>query len=340
MNMSVQGIRRLATVLGAAAVLLAVAGCGGSVAGEPTSAMQPASTTTESAEKERETGFDECGLVEPEEFAEAIGVEAMYVISRSVMTLDSGSRRASCMYYPEDTPGMYGPSISTVANTNAEEFFEPFAKNFNNVETINGLGDRAEAVAYKANGTSRHFVEVKTISGNRGLHLLYTYLDSGGPIPKADGEAAAKILTKALERLPDEVTIPDGTPEGKCADVDLSFAEETLGAELEMARSVVADAGGMSCNYSGDDASFDILFYTDPGVARDAAVPPDGITHPDIGEGARLLFTQAETVDAQVNLGDQYMRITLYHAGDSVTEVRPADVELVRSIVDTISDGN
>lgn len=324
----------LGAVMGVAA-LLAVTGCGSSVAGEPTSV----SKTTESAEKKQEAGFDECGLVEPEEFAEAIGVEAMYVISRSVMTLDNGSRRASCMYYPEDMPGMFGPSISTVANTDAEEFFEPFAKDFDNVQKIEGLGDRAEAVAYKANGTSRHFVEVRTISGNRGLHLVYTYLDNG-PIPKADGGAAAKILTMALERLPDEVTIPDGTPEGKCADVDLSLAAETLGAELDTARSVVADAGGASCNYSGDDASFDILFYTDPDVAKDAAVPPDLVTHPDIGEGARLLFTQAETIDAQVNLGDQYMRITLYHAGDSVTEVRPADVELVRDIVDVFSEGN
>jgi hypothetical protein len=329
----------LGAVMGVAA-LLAVAGCGSSIAGEPTFTEQPVSKTTESGEKKQEAGFDECGLVEPEEFAEAVGVEAMYVISRSVMTLDNGSRRASCMYYPEDVPGMYGSSISTVANTNAEEFFEPFAKDFDNVETINGLGDRAEAVAYKANGTSRHFVEVKTISGDRGLHLLYTYLDKGGLIPKADGGAAAKILTMALERLPDEVTIPDGAPEGMCADVDLSAAAETLGAELEMARSVVADTGGTSCNFSGDDASFDILFYTDPGLARSAAVPPDGITHPDIGEGARLLFTQAETLDAQVNLGNHYMRITLYHAGDSVTEVRPADVELVRGIVDVFSEGN
>lgn len=320
------------------AVLLAITGCSHAVAGEPISAEQPASETTGSAEPTQEAGFDECSLVEPEEFAELIGVEAMYVISRSVMTLDSGSRRASCMYYPEDVPGMFGSSISTVANTNAEEFFEPFAENFNNVEKIDGLGDRAEAVAYKANGTSRHFVEVKTISGDRGLHLLYTYQDNGGPMPKADGGAAAKILTTALERLPDTVTIPDGRPEGKCADVDLSLAAETLGAELEMARSVVSDAGGMSCNYSGDDASFDILFYTDPALAQAAAVPPDLITHPDIGEGSRLLFTEADTVDAQVNLGDQYMRITLYHAGDSVTEVRPTDVELVRNIVDVISE--
>jgi hypothetical protein len=324
----------LGAVMGVAA-LLAVTGCGSSVAGEP----KAVSKTTASAEKKQEAGFDECGLVEPEEFAEAIGVEAMYVIGRSVMTLDTGTRRASCTYYPEDTPGMFGPSISTEANTNAEEFFEPFAKNFKNVGTIPGLGDRAEAVAYKANGTSRHFVEVRTISGNRGVHMLYTYLDNGGPMPEADGPAAAKILWTALERLPDEVTIPDGTPEGKCADVDLSLAAETLGAELDMARSVVSDAGGASCNYSGDDASFDILFYTDPDVAKDA-LPPDLVTHPEIGEGARLLYTQAETIDAQVNLGDHYMRITLYHAGDSVTEVRPADVELVRNIVDVFSEGN
>lgn len=338
--MKSQLIQRLGVAMGVAA-LLAVAGCGTTVAGEATAAEQTASETAESTGKEQEAGFDECGLVEPEEFAEAIGVETMYIISRSVMTLSSGSRRASCTYYPEEVPGMYGPSISTVADTTPEEFFEPFAKNFNNVEKIPNLGDRAEAVAYKANGTTRHFVEVKTILGNRGLHLLYTYRDDDDTIPKADGAAAAVILTKALERLPEEVSIPDGTPEGPCADIDLDSAADTVGAELTMARSVVTDAGGISCHFSGDGGSFDAVLITDPGVAKGATVPPDLITHPDIGEGARLLYTEADTLDARINLGDRLMTITVYYADtESVTEVRPDDVELVRSVVDKISAEN
>lgn len=333
-------MHHLGAAMGVAA-LLAVSGCGNAVVGAPTPGPRSSSETADSTGKAEEAGVDECGLVEPDEVAKAIGVEAMYVTGRTVRMSSDGSRHAACVYFPEDVPGMLGMQLSTVADTDPERFFEPFAKNFQNIETIPNLGDRAEAVAYGANGTSTHFVEVRTIVGDTGLHLYYAYKDGGGVMPKADGAAAAVILTTALERLPDEVTIPDGTPEGGCADIDLESAAEAVGAELEMARSVVSDEDAMSCYFSGGDANLDITLLTDPSRAQDATVTPDEITHADIGDGARLLYTEAETLDARVNLGGQVVAITAsYEDAGTVTTLRPADVELVRNVVEAISEGN
>jgi len=328
--------------LGAAmgvAALLAVAGCGGDVAGTPVSAERPASETTGSTEKTRETGFDECGLVEPDELAAALGVDTMFITGRSVMPLlNEGSRRASCTYYPEDDPSVLGMSLSTVSDTSPEQFFAPFARGFNNVETVRDLGDRAEAVAYKANGTSRHFIEVRTISGDRGLHFFYSYSDDGGPMPKADGAAAKMILLSAVKRLPDEVEIPDGTPEGRCADFDLSSAAEVVGAELTMARSVLSDGGDMNCYFHGGKASLKVTVDTDSRWS----VEPEDVTHADIGDGARLIFTEAKTMTGSINVGEQYVTIAVSYDGDasSITGLRPADIELARDVVATISEGN
>ncbi|MBB5802030.1 hypothetical protein F4560_001798 [Saccharothrix ecbatanensis] len=329
-------IHQLGAVLGVSVLLLA-GGCGKTVTGSAIPESPSGSETADSTGKEQKTGFDECGLAEPAELAKAIGVNAMYVTGRSAMTQPDGSRRASCTYFPEDVPGMLGLQISTVADTDAERFFAPFAKKFRNIKQVPKLGDRAEAVAYKANGTSTHYIEVRTISGDRGVHLYYTYMDSGGAMPKADGSAAALILVKALERLPDKVTIPDGTPDGRCADIDLKAATKALGAEFVMARSVVSEKDSMNCYFSGGAASFDVTLVTDPNPVRGWTVAPDKITHPDLGDGARLLFTEAKTLSARINVGDRVLAINAsYDAPDTVTALRPADVELVRTIVDSV----
>ena len=335
--MKAQRIHQLCAAMGVAA-LLAVAGCGNDVAGAPASARQPASETAESTTKAQETGFDECGLVEPDEVAEAIGVDAMYVTSRTVHKASDGSSSAACVYFPEDVPGTLGLQLSTVTDTDPEKFFEPFAKNFDNVEKVADLGDRAEAVAYGADGTSTHFVEVRTIVGDRGLHFYYSYKDDGGAMPKADGAAAKIILATALERLPDEVEIADGTPEGGCADFDLESTAEVVGAELTMARSVVSDGGAMSCYFGGGDASLKVILYPD----SEYSVEPEEITHADIGDGARVIFTEAGTMTAWVNVGERFVSIGVSYdaAAGTVTGLRPADVELVRSVADTISEGN
>jgi len=331
-------IRHWGVALGVVALAIA-AGCGQAVTGAAVPESRSGPSTTDDAGEDRKAGFDECGLVEPAEIAKAIGVNAIYVTGRSAITQSDGSRRADCTYFPENVPGMLGLRISTVADTNAERFFAPFAKNFRNVQTIPKLGDRAEAVAYKANGTSTHYVEVRTLAGDRGLHLFHTYVDGSGIMPKADGAAAAEILVKALGRLPAEVTIPDGAPEGRCADLDLEPAAEVVGAELVMARSVVSEGGGATCHFSGAAVSLEVSLFADKGRAQKAAVPPDKITHADIGDGARLMVTQANALDARVNVGDRVVAVTASYA-EKVTELRPADVELVRTFVKSITDRN
>jgi hypothetical protein len=339
----VKKLRHVSVALGVTA-LLAVAGCGGDAKPfgvEP--GTPPTLKTMSMTEKPAEpAGFDECGLVEPAEVASAVGVDAMYVIGRAVMTLlpEFGDYRVVCKYFPEDVPGLLGMDLSTVTNTSPEAFFT-FAENYENVETIPNLGDRAEAVAYRANDSATHFVEVKTIKGNQGLHLLYVYRD-GGLMPKADGAAAAVILTKALERLPDEVTIPDGKPEGPCADIDLSAAAEVVGDELTMARSVMAAKGAMNCYFSGTDANLDVVLVTEPSRVELSAVPSDEITHADLGDGARLIIGEDGRLHAVVNMGDRLVRVAVDYGDDAgtVTEPRPADVELVASIVDTFGAGD
>ncbi len=321
--------RRQAVVVGAAALLL-LAGCGGTIAGAPVPAPAPGSATTESS-VDTEEGFDECGLVEPEEIAEVLGVPALYVTGRTAMVQTDGSRTAGCVYFPEDVPGMIGMQLNTVADTGPERFFAPFARDFENVRTIPDLGDRAEAVAYRAQGTPNHYIEIRTLLGSTGLHLFYTYRDDGGVMPVADGAAAAVLLTTALTRLPDEVTIPDGTPSGGCADIDLGAAGETVGADLDMARSV-ASGGGVSCYFSGGGANIEVNLIADRRWAEQATVAPDAITHADLGDGAHVSVTDTGLLNARVNLGDRVVAITATYA-DPATTLRPADVELVRTTV-------
>ena len=331
-------VRHLGAALGVAALLTA-SGCSRAVTGSAVPESPSGSKATDTAGKDRKTGFDECGLADPAEIAEAIGVNAMHVTGRSAVVASDGSRRASCSYFPENVPGMLGLRITTVADTDPERFFAPFAKNFRNVQAIPKLGDRAEAVAYKANGTSTHYIEVRTLAGDRGLHLFYTYTDGRGTMPKADGAAAAAILVKALGWLPDKVTIPDGEPEGRCADIDLEPATEVVGAELVMARSVASEGGGVTCHFSGGAGSLEVTLLADKGRAEKAAVPSDKITHTDIGDGARLMVTEANALDARVNVGDRVMLITASYPS-KVTELRPADIDLVRSVVDAIGKRN
>ncbi|MHA6624036.1 hypothetical protein ACU61A_01380 [Pseudonocardia sichuanensis] len=321
--------RYLVTALGTVA-LLAVAACSSA---EP----DPAGSAAPVTEPAPETGFDECSLLEPAEAAELLGTDAMYVTARAAMTQSDGSPRASCRYFPEDVPGMLGMELATVTDTDPDRFFAPFER-FTNVETVEELGDRTEAVKLSATGTRNNFIEIRTIEGNRGLHLYYAYREGDGTMPEIDGRAAALLLTTALDRLPDEVVIPPGAPEGRCADVDLGQAAETLGGELVTARSVGSAGGAMSCHFSGGGALLEVIVVTDAREAEGASVGPDLLTHPDIGDGARVVIAEGGALQSRVNLGDRLVRITATHAADAgtVTALRPTDLELVRGIVDGI----
>lgn len=327
-----------------AVVLLATAGCADDVAGSATPAGDLPSLEPKSTESTgQEAGFDEC-VLEPSELAEILDVDAMYVTAREAARRDDGSQRASCTYLPEDVPGVTGMTLSTVVGTDPERFFAPFKK-FENVLPIENLGDRAQAVSYGARGSAVHILEIRTITGDRGVHLFYTYReDGGGAMPVLDGGAAqGTLLTQVLDRLPEDVTIPDGAPEGACADLDLDPAAEALGAEFVMSRSVVSDTGGMNCFFGNGQASLTVIVLTDPARVRNWAVAGDEITEQDIGDGARVRVLPAEggaqgSLDATVNLGDRVVQVSGSYAADAdkVTEPRPADLELVRAVIDAI----
>jgi len=193
-------------------------------------------------------------------------------------------------------------------------------------------------VAYGAEGTPNHFIEIRTLDGDRGVHLFYAYRDGGGAMPEIEGPAAAGLLTTAMERLPDEVTITNGAPEGRCAGIDLDHATEAVGSELVMARSVESGGDGVNCHFGGDGASLDISMLTDPTEARGKAVAPDQVTHSDLGDGARIVIAEGGALSARINLGDRVLVITASYGADAdtVTKPRPAHVELVRAIVDGI----
>ncbi|OZM82751.1 hypothetical protein CFP66_08665 [Pseudonocardia sp. MH-G8] len=323
--------RRLLGVLGATA-WLALASCSADGAATPDLVGESPSVAPRPAD-----GFDECSLVTPREVAERLGVDAMYVTSRSAMALTDGSLSASCRYFPEDIPGMMGMQLSTVADTDAERFFAPF-ETFDNVGSLDNLGDRTEVVAYGAVDTPNHFIEIRTLDGDRGLHLFYAYRDGGSGMPEIEGPAAATLLTTAMKRLPDEVTITNGAPQGRCAGIDLDHATEAVGRQLVMARSVESGGDALNCHFGGDGASLDISLVTDPAAAKGRAVAPDQVTHSDLGDGARIVIAEGGALSARINLGDHVLVIDASYGEDSdtVTEPRPAHVELVRAIVDGI----
>lgn len=333
--------RRLAVVIGAAALL--VAGCsddpakpGGFAppAGTPTLELKPTETK---AERKEAAGFDECSLLTPEQAAEAVGVDAMYVTGRGAFSFEDGRHSVGCTYFPENVPGMRGMILSTLTETDEERFFAPMEDNFKNVEEIPNLGDRTSAVAYSADGTKNHYVEVRTLVGDQGLYLYYAYQEDGGVMPKADGAAAAKILALAMEKLPEKATIPNGTPEGPCADIDLDLAAEAIGADMEMARTVLTDEDALNCYFSGGAGSVDASLITDPTRVERSAPAPDAITHADIGDGAKLLITEANSLIALVITGDNLVAINVSFGNTKVTALRDVDVELVRTIVDAVA---
>jgi hypothetical protein len=353
--------RRLAVACGAAA-LLATAACGGSDDSPPPGDIGD-KITEQDAGQDAETdagedsdqqpdeaagaaGFDECGLHEPAELAAQVGVEALYITAREVRPRASeGGRLAGCSYLTEDVPGITGMTVNTVVGTDAEAFFRPFGER--EVRPVDKLGDRAEVVAYETPNGSLHFRELRVVEGDIGLHLRYTYNESPGGMPALDDDALAELMAfvanTGLERLPEQVTIADGAPEGPCAAIDVGQASQVLGGELTTARSVRGANGALSCSFSGDEAALEVAVIADPARVQSMGVPAEAVNAPDLGDGARLLIQPNEEaqgpLDATVNLGSHLVLVTGSYGPDagSVAAPRPEDVELVRAITAVVS---
>jgi uncharacterized protein DUF3558 len=339
---------RLAVSLGAMAL---VAGCSSSDSSEPEgdAAGSTAGATEgsgkepqeqqESQEPAAQTGFDECGLFEPDELAGIFGVPALHITERSINPQAEGGRLAACGYYSQDLPGISGVWINTVAGTDEEGLFAAFEGR--DTGSLDNLGDRAEVVATTAPGGAIRSRQLRVIDGDVGLIISYTYEEAPGglpAIPDAElGEAVATVAVLALERVPQELTIPDGEPEGPCAEVDLAHAAEVLGEELVAARTVLSDTGGVSCVFTGNGAALDAVVYTDPEIVENWRPPADEINAPDIADGARF-DTEQGYLDARVISGDHVLAISAYYtqAVGAPATPGPQETELLRTVTEAI----
>ncbi len=337
---------RLAVALGAMAL---VAGCSSGDSSEPEgdaagsgaaegSGQEP-QEQQESQEPAAQTGFDECGLFETDELADIFGVPALHITDRSINPQAEGGRLAACGYYSDDIPGLSGVWINTVAGTDEEGLFAAFEGR--DTGSLDNLGDRAEVVATTAPGGAVRSRQLRAIDGDVGLIISYTYDEAPGGVPAIPdaelGEAVATVAALTLDRVPQELTILDGEPEGPCAEVDLAHAAEVLGAELVAARTVLNDTGGVSCTFTGNGAALEAVVYTDPETVENWSPPADEITAPDIADGARL-DTDQGYLDARVISGDHVLAISAWYteAVGAPATPGPQETELLRAVAEAI----
>ncbi|MGP3969497.1 hypothetical protein ACTWQH_17665 [Streptomyces sp. 6N223] len=298
----------------------------------------------EPQEPVEQAGFDECGLFETEELAEIFGADTLYITGRFIYPQGDGGRMAGCSYLTKDIPGIDGFKMSTVAGTNQEAFFQSW-EGYERGE-VDDLGDHAEAFTLSDSSDSAHMGLLKVLDGDTGLNFQYSYSENDpGGMPALDeatlGQKMAEIAVLALERLPEEVTIPDGVPEGPCADIDLAQASGVLGEDLFAARTVLSDTGAMTCEFTGNSAALRAIVYTDPVLAGNMSVPSEDINAPEIGDGALVQINpESPLLEATVNAGgERVLSITgtYAQAAGAPDAPGPEDTELVQAIAEALA---
>ncbi|KAB8163355.1 DUF3558 domain-containing protein [Streptomyces sp. 3MP-14] len=339
---------RLAVALGAMALL---AGCssGGTIGpsgddpgdgAEATAGTDREAPPEEGAEEPvAQAGYDECQLFQPAELAELLGIPTLHITGRSIGPQAQGGRLAGCGYYAEDVPGFSGLWVHLVAGAEEGEFFAPF--DGSDTGPVEGLGDRAEVLALTAPGGAVRSRELRAIDDDLGLVVSYTYDEAPGgmpAIPDAElGEAVATIAFTALERAPEELVIPDGEPEGPCAEVDLAHAAEVIGERPAAVRTVLNDAGGLRCDFAGDEASLGVVVYTDPTFVANWAPPAEEINAPEIADGARLDTSQGY-LESRVISGDRVLVVSAAYteAVGAPAEPGARESELVAAVAEAV----
>jgi hypothetical protein len=347
------------TMAAAAVALLTSAGCSSDSGGDSPSAdggagqqtvganeddeqeQQQSQESQEPQEPVEQAGYDECQLFEPDELADIFGADTLYITKRAMYPEGDGGRLAECSYLPTDIPGIDGFTMSTVVGTNREAFFQSWDQH--ETGEVDDLGDHAEAFTMTDDSGSAHMGLLKVIDGDTGLNFRYSYTENDpGGMPAFDdttlGQKMAEVAFYALERLPEEVTIPDGAPEGPCADVDLAQASRVLGQDLVGARTVLSDTGAMACEFNNVYATLSTTVYTDPVLVENMRASSQEINAPEIGDGALVRINQETgTLEATVYAGERILSITAYYEPTIAPDApRPEDTELVRAIADAL----
>lgn len=329
-------IRRLCAVMGVVAMLTLTA-CSTAVAGSP--AAGGGTGDTDSADSA--PGFDECGVVDLAELAEWLEVDSMYVTSAEVMVNSYGIRQATCTYYPADHPGATGVKLTYAPGVDPETYFDQWEKNYDNRIPLE-VGDRAETIGLANPEIDLKIYLVHAIKGTVGVDLFYSFDSSGKeengmPVVEEGAKKFTTLLNAVFERLPEELDIQDGEPEGPCADIDLDQADETLQSELTTARTVQRDDGAFNCVFGGESGRLEVSLSK-------PAKAPENVTHGDVGDGALIRVdppgggSGPGNLNAWVAVGDNLVRVTAAYGNDvsGITEARPEDVEFVRAIVEAV----
>lgn len=330
-------IRRLGAVMGVAA-MVALTACATAVAGSP--AAGGGAGGSDSSNPSSGKGFDECGVVELAELAEWVGTDAMFVSSAEVNVGPDGTKSATCAYYPRNIPGATGLKLTFVPDADPDTFFEQWETNYQNRLPLE-IGDRAEAVALSSEGIDLKIYLVHAIKGTQGVDLFYSFSEKsepgGMPVVEEGADRFGTMLNAVYERLPEELDIQDGKPEGACADIDLDLLSGTLQADLTTARTTQGDDGAIDCTFGGA-SGFASVSYMVPGKA------PENMTHQDVGDGALIRVDEPGGGESQgdlnawVAVGENLLRIrgSFGEGVSGITAPRPEDVELVRAIVEAV----
>ncbi len=217
--------------------------------------------------------FDECGLLHPDEVAEAVDESDYTVTTRSARPRGKGWE-VGCGYGPDGSVGSarvtilvtthLGQAALGSASPTAQDRRDRTPPVGSAPTPLPQLGDEAwydvdhhPAVDGKAPVPSR--VRVTVRQGSAMLTVRLPLYEDG---VAEQVRTAIKLARTAVRRLPTSFHVTPRRIEGQCARVDLDVASTVLKEKLSGARSVTTGDGDMYCSFKGRRASLEVMTTT------------------------------------------------------------------------------
>jgi hypothetical protein len=356
--------RRSATVLlSISALLTCAAACGGPPQTEEGSAP-PAEEQPGFEMPAEPKFFDECRLLLPEDFDDALDTKGHQITARSARETDGGWS-ATCGYMKGRSLGAYTSSVEVTTGTTSEAFApgrqaepppglekRPDAK----PRQVDQLGDDAwTQTTYQPGfgpGNEQRLVpqtvDVHVLQGSVAVVVRLHV----GRNAKPDVPAAIELARTAHFRLPDPLRVRPKKIEQPCTNVDLELAGTILGAEgFSGQRSVRAGDRRFACDFTARDVS---LSVASSDSLRDRANFDTGRSGGQelSGVGDRAYYFGRPMDGTYVRVGDQVLAIAGVRSddsadgagggaggGDQAGSQEPTEDELafLRSVVDALT---
>jgi hypothetical protein len=273
------GRRSAHLLLSIGALLTVTAACGGAPQTEENS--PPPGGDAPGFEMPAEpTFFDECRLLLPEDFDDALDTKGHQVTARSVRQTERGWS-ATCGYMTSDTLGAYTSSVEVRTNTTSADFEagrnqrprpgldkHPDAK----PREVAQLGDDAwtqttYVTTFDRGNKQRLAPQTVDVHVLQGTIAVVVRLHVGKEA-KPDVPAAIELARTAHFRLPDPLRVKPKKVVQPCTKVDVKLAGSVLGAEeFTGQRSVRANDRTFACDFTARNVALSIT----SGDSSDAA---------------------------------------------------------------------